>query len=90
MSGLAIIAAALVLAWVIRKMRQHERSWIPREHHAFGCSLCQCSYRSAAGLARHYTNQHTNETVTRLLVDGGPARTAAGSVLPLQPTEVES
>jgi hypothetical protein len=62
-SGLAIIGGALVLAWVIRKMRQHERSWVPREHHAFGCSLCQCSYRSAAGLARHWSAQHSSDTL---------------------------
>ena len=35
----------------------------PRAHHAYGCPECPCSYQSAAGLARHHSSQHADETL---------------------------
>jgi hypothetical protein len=46
----------------------------PREHHAFHCPECPCSYEGAAELARHHVAQHTDGAVLRMPVDGGPAR----------------
>jgi hypothetical protein len=74
MTGFLIIVGAVVIGWALRKMQRHQQAWVPRQHHAFGCSLCPCSYRSAEGLARHFTHQHTNTAVFRIPHDGGPAR----------------